>query len=52
MTFVRDLGERKARFLAVSDAVVVMPGGVGTSDEVTEVLELRSTACTTTPWCC
>jgi len=42
MTFARDLAERKARLLAVSDAVVVMPGGVGTLDEGTEVLELRS----------
>lgn len=41
MTFARDLAERKARLLAVSDAVVVMPGGVGTLDEVTEVLGLR-----------
>lgn len=41
MTFARDLAERKARLLAVSDAVVVMPGGVGTLDEATEVLELR-----------
>lgn len=41
MTFARDLAERKARLLAVSDAVVVMHGGVGTLDEALEVLELR-----------
>lgn len=41
MTFARDLAERKARLLAVSDALMVMPGGVGTLREATEVLELR-----------
>ncbi|WP_377273660.1 LOG family protein [Peterkaempfera sp. SMS 1(5)a] len=41
MMFARDLAERKARLLAVSGAVGVMPGGVGTPDEATEVLELR-----------
>lgn len=41
MTFARDLAERKARLLTVSDAIAVMPGGVGTLYEATEVLELR-----------
>jgi uncharacterized protein (TIGR00730 family) len=41
MTFARDLAERKARLLTVSDAIAVMLGGVGTLDEATEVLELR-----------
>jgi predicted Rossmann-fold nucleotide-binding protein len=41
MTFARDLAERKARLLTVSDAIAVMSGGVGTLDEATEVLELR-----------
>jgi hypothetical protein len=41
MTFVRDLAKRKARLLTVSDAIAVMPDGVGTLDEATEVLELR-----------
>jgi hypothetical protein len=41
MVFAKDLAERKARLLAVSGAVVVMPGGVGTLDEATEVLKLR-----------
>ncbi len=40
MMFARDLAERKARLLAVSDAVVVMPG-VGTLNEATAVLEPR-----------
>ncbi|MFI1076010.1 LOG family protein [Streptomyces puniciscabiei] len=38
MTFARDLAERKARLLAM------MPGGVGTLDEGTEVLVLRKHA--------
>ncbi|MEU6705520.1 TIGR00730 family Rossman fold protein [Streptomyces wuyuanensis] len=41
MTFAKDLAERKALLLGESDAVVVLPGGVGTLDEVTEVLELK-----------
>ncbi len=41
MTFAEDLAERKALLLGRGDAVVVMPGGVGTLDEVTEVLELK-----------
>jgi uncharacterized protein (TIGR00730 family) len=41
MTFAEDLAERKALLLAASDAVVVMAGGVGTLDELTEVLELK-----------
>lgn len=41
MTFAKNLAERKALLLAASDAVVVLPGGVGTLDEAAEVLELR-----------
>jgi uncharacterized protein (TIGR00730 family) len=41
MVITRDLAERKAQLLAKSDAVVVMPGGLGTLDEATEILELR-----------
>ncbi|MEU1616527.1 TIGR00730 family Rossman fold protein [Streptomyces sp. NPDC005722] len=41
MVFAEDLASRKARMLAAADAVVVLAGGVGTLDEVTEVLELR-----------
>ncbi|GIF62430.1 cytokinin riboside 5'-monophosphate phosphoribohydrolase [Asanoa ishikariensis] len=36
-----DLAERKALLLARSDAVLVLAGGLGTLDEVTEILELR-----------
>ncbi|MFJ5215860.1 TIGR00730 family Rossman fold protein [Streptomyces sp. NPDC088354] len=41
MVIAADLAERKALLLARSDAVVVLPGGLGTLDEVSEVLELR-----------
>jgi uncharacterized protein (TIGR00730 family) len=41
MVFARDLAERKALLLARSDAVVVLPGGLGTLDEATEILELK-----------
>ncbi|MEV0717451.1 TIGR00730 family Rossman fold protein [Asanoa sp. NPDC050611] len=41
MVITADLAERKAALLARSDALVVMPGGLGTLDEVTEILELR-----------
>ena len=41
MVFADDLAARKALLLARADAVVVMAGGLGTLDEVTEILELR-----------
>ena len=41
MVIAKDLGERKALLLARSDVVVVMPGGVGTLDETTEIVEHR-----------
>lgn len=37
----KDLPARKASMLKRSDAIVVLPGGIGTLDEVTEVLELK-----------
>ncbi len=36
-----DLAERKALMLHHADAIVAMAGGLGTLDEVTEVLELK-----------
>ncbi|MEV4613423.1 TIGR00730 family Rossman fold protein [Kitasatospora sp. NPDC049258] len=39
-----DLAARKAQLLARADAVVVLVGGLGTLDEVTEVLELKKHA--------
>jgi uncharacterized protein (TIGR00730 family) len=41
MVIADDLAERKALLLAGADAVVAMAGGLGTLDEVTEILELR-----------
>ncbi|MEU2624977.1 TIGR00730 family Rossman fold protein [Streptomyces sp. NPDC007157] len=41
MTFAEDLAARKALLLASADAVVVMAGGLGTLDEVSEILELK-----------
>ncbi|HEY1621436.1 MAG TPA: TIGR00730 family Rossman fold protein [Streptosporangiaceae bacterium] len=36
-----DLASRKAAMLARCDAVLVMPGGTGTLDELTDVMELK-----------
>ncbi len=41
MVVTENLAERKALLLGGSDAVVVMVGGLGTLDEVSEILELR-----------
>lgn len=41
MVITQDLAERKAALLARSDAIVVLPGGLGTLDEATDILELR-----------
>jgi uncharacterized protein (TIGR00730 family) len=41
LVMTRDLAERKAQLLMRADAVVVLVGGLGTLDEVTEVLELK-----------
>jgi uncharacterized protein (TIGR00730 family) len=44
IVMTRDLAERKAQLLMRADAVVVLVGGLGTLDEVTEVLELKKHA--------
>lgn len=41
MIIAKDLGERKAMMLKRSDAVIVMVGGLGTLDEITDILELK-----------
>jgi uncharacterized protein (TIGR00730 family) len=41
LVMTRDLAARKAELLARADAVVVLVGGLGTLDEITEVLELK-----------
>jgi uncharacterized protein (TIGR00730 family) len=41
MVVTADLAERKAMLLARADALVILPGGLGTLDEATEILEQR-----------
>ena len=41
MTIAKDVSERKALLLSKADAVAVLVGGIGTFDEVTEVIELK-----------
>lgn len=41
MIIAKDLGERKALLLKRSDAIVCLVGGIGTLDEITEILELK-----------
>lgn len=41
MILAKDLGERKAKILSRSDAIVVLVGGIGTLDEATDIIELK-----------
>ncbi len=41
MIITGDMSERKKRLFAMSDAVVAMPGGVGTLEELTEAITLK-----------
>ncbi len=41
MVLVRDMHERKYRIIKNVDAVIVLPGGVGTMDELMEVITLK-----------
>ncbi len=41
MVIAQTLGERKATMLKRADALVMLVGGIGTFDEVTEVIELK-----------
>lgn len=40
---VADMAERKRRMIEISDAFLTLPGGLGTLDELFEVLTLRQT---------
>jgi hypothetical protein len=44
MVITRDWPERRALLLARGDSVAVLPGGLGTLDEATEVLEYKKQA--------
>lgn len=39
--YTKNLAERKARFIELSDAFVVMPGGIGTFDELFDLLSVK-----------
>jgi uncharacterized protein (TIGR00730 family) len=41
MIVTEDMSERKKRLFAMSDAVVALPGGVGTLEELTEAITLK-----------
>jgi uncharacterized protein (TIGR00730 family) len=41
MIITADMGERKKRMFAMADAIVALPGGVGTLEELTEAMTLK-----------
>jgi uncharacterized protein (TIGR00730 family) len=41
MTIAKDLPERKKQLLNQSDAIILLVGGIGSLDEVTEILEYK-----------
>lgn len=41
MIITADMGERKKRMFEMADAVVALPGGVGTLEELTEAMTLK-----------
>lgn len=41
MIFTKDIAERKKLMLERAEAIVVLPGGLGTLDEITDALELK-----------
>ena len=41
MVVTPDMGERKRRLFEKTDAVIVLPGGIGTLDELTEAITLK-----------
>jgi hypothetical protein len=48
---VDDLGRRKDMMLFMADAMIALPGGLGTLDEVSEVLALRQLGLCNKPLC-
>ena len=41
LSVVKDMSDRKAMMIELSDAFIAMPGGYGTLDEITEILSLN-----------
>lgn len=41
MILTSDMGERKKKMFALADAIVALPGGVGTLEELTEAITLK-----------
>lgn len=41
MIITHDMGERKKRMFELSDAVIALPGGIGTLEELTEAITLK-----------
>lgn len=41
MIVTNDMGERKKQMFALADAVVALPGGIGTLEELTEAITLK-----------
>ncbi len=41
MIITSDMGERKKKMFEMADAVVALPGGVGTLEELTEAITLK-----------
>lgn len=41
MVFTEDMGERKKKMFSMADAIVALPGGVGTLEELTEAMTLK-----------
>ena len=41
MIITGDMGERKKQMFAIADAVVALPGGLGTLEELTEAMTLK-----------
>ena len=43
------MAERKMKMIELADAFIALPGGIGTLDEITEVMALKSLGITTNP---